>query len=74
MLPIIDILLDGKRVDSLNHWSWIPRVGDTVMLKNGEVFSDVVRVVWADDSALAHSKTMHRQWVQLVCETTNARP
>ena len=68
MLPIIDILLDGKKFAMRNTWALIPRVGDTVILKNGEVFAKVTRVYWSDDSS-ANAAGLERQWVQLVCKT-----
>ena len=68
MLPIIYILLDGKKFAMRNTWALIPRVGDTVILKNGEVFAKVTRVYWSDDSS-ANAAGLERQWVQLVCKT-----
>lgn len=68
MLPIIDILLDGNKFAMRNTWALVPRVGDTVILKNGEVFAEVTRVVWGDDSA-ATGAGLERQWVQLLCKT-----
>ena len=68
MLPFIDILLDGKKFAMRNTWALIPRVGDTVILKNGGVFAEVTRVVWGDDSA-ATGGGLERQWVQLLCKT-----
>jgi hypothetical protein len=69
MLPIIDILLDGRNFAIRNTWALIPRVGDTVLLKNGEVFAEVTRVVWSDDSAATGAGLPGRQWLQLLCKT-----
>lgn len=65
MEPVVDIILDGKKF-AMRNWGIIPRVGDTVILKDGEIFAEVSRVVWGDDSACRHKE---RQWVQLVCKT-----
>lgn len=68
MKPLIDFILDGKLFAMRNTWDSIPRVGDTVIFKNGEVWADVVRVIWGDDSA-ASSASIERQWVQILCKT-----
>lgn len=46
----------------------MPRVGDTVILKGGEVWVEVTRVIWCDDSATSGAG-LERQWVQLLCKT-----
>ena len=68
MKPLIDFILDGRPFAMRNTWDAIPRVGDTVIFKNGEVWADVVRVIWGDDSA-ASSVSIKRQWVQILCKT-----
>ena len=59
----IDIILDGQRY-AYRTWSHVPRVGDVIQLRGGEVHLEVVRVVWADDDARDHDC-----WVQLLCTT-----
>lgn len=65
MPPTIDILLDGT-LYAARTWAHIPRVGDTLILKRGEVWAEVEKVVWSDDTACHH---VERQWIQLVCKT-----
>ena len=72
MLPIIDILLDGKKFAIRNTWTLIPRVGDALLLKNGEVLAEVTGVIWSDDSA-ANAAGLERQWVQLLCKTIDQK-
>ena len=72
MLPIIDIRLDGKKFAMRNTWALIPRVGDTVILKNGAVWATVTRVVWSDDSA-ALGAGLERQWIQVLCKTIDPK-
>jgi hypothetical protein len=69
MLPIIDIVLDGQLFAMRDNWALIPRVGDTVILKNGEIFAEIKRVVWGEDTPFSSASGNPRQWVQLVCET-----
>lgn len=68
MDPIVDILVDGKPY-AIRNWREIPRVGDIINLKNGEVWGKVHAVVWSDDTACHHTE---RQWIQLLCTTTPA--
>lgn len=63
MKPIIDIILDGK-IFGQRNWEIIPRAGDTILLKDGEIYATVKQVVWGDDSRAAPHE---RQWVQIVC-------
>lgn len=64
MKPLIDFIVDGQKFAMRNSWDTIPRVGDTVILKGGEVWVEVTRVIWSDYSA-----AIERQWVQLLCKT-----
>jgi hypothetical protein len=68
MQPIIDIVLDGSRFASRTTWTLIPRVGEVILLKNGEVWAKVTQVVWGDDSA-ASAAGLERQWIQVLCKT-----
>lgn len=65
MDPIIEFIVDGKLFAQRN-WRLIPRVGEIVLLRNGEVWVEVIQVYWGDDSA-APAAT-ERQWVQLACK------
>lgn len=62
----IDIILDGKRFGA-RSWHHVPRVGDTIMLRNGEIFATVRRVVWAEDDERG---SIHDCLAQLICDTT----
>lgn len=66
MNPVVDIILDGERYAARN-WTIIPRVGEIVILKGGEVWAEVTQVVWGDDSAAGQFS--NRQWIQLICKT-----
>lgn len=66
--PLIDIIVDGELFAMRNSWDAVPRVGDTVILKGGEVWVEVTRVIFSDDSAAAYAG-LDRQWVQLLCKT-----
>lgn len=68
MGPAVDIILDGKKF-AFRNWTIIPRVGDHVLLKNGEISALVESVIWGDDSACRHTE---RQWIQLVCKTAES--
>jgi len=68
MKPLIDFVVDGKQFAMRNTWDIVPRVGDTVILKGGEVWVEVTRVIWGDDSQ-AEAARLDRQWVQLLCKT-----
>lgn len=65
MEPIIDFIVDGKRFATRN-WGSIPRVGDIVIWKGGEVWVEVTKVIWSDDSAMPAS--IDRPWVQISCK------
>lgn len=65
MEPIIDFILDGELFSS-RPWKIVPRVGEIVLLKNGEVWTEVTQVVWGDDSAAPPSSK--RQWIQILCK------
>lgn len=64
--PVIDIYLDGKRFAMRTTWHHVPRVGDTLLLRDGEVWGEVVTVIWGDDTA-RDSAHLERQWVQILC-------
>lgn len=64
MKPAVDIYLDGKKF-AFRNWEIIPRPGDVVLLSNGEIFAEVTRVFWGDDSSYPGD----RQWVQITCKT-----
>jgi hypothetical protein len=64
--PAIDIILDGKRF-AFRTWPIIPRVGDNILLRDGEISAVITRVVWGDDSS--YHGPGERQWIQLVCKT-----
>jgi hypothetical protein len=68
VVPIIDIILDGAPFTSLFSWTLIPRAGEIVLLRNGDVWAKVTQVVWGDDSA-AKSSGLDRQWIQILCKT-----
>jgi hypothetical protein len=68
MKPLIDFIVDGKQFAMRNNWDVVPRVGDTVILKGGEVWVEVTRAIWSDDSQ-AEAALLDRQWVQLICKT-----
>ena len=68
MKPLIYFVVDGKKFAMRNSWDVVPRVGDTVILKGGEVWVEVTRVIWSDDTAAA-SAALERQWVQLLCKS-----
>lgn len=63
--PIVDFILDGKLFAS-RDWDIIPRKGEIVLLRNGEIFAEVLQVIWGDDSATPRS--LKRQWIQIVCK------
>lgn len=67
MKPIIDIILDGE-LFACREWEIIPRVGELVLLKKGDVWARVEQVLWGDDSAAPSS--INRQWIHLVCKKT----
>jgi hypothetical protein len=66
MQPIVEFILDGK-LFAARTWQVIPRVGEVVLLKNGEVWAEVTQVVWGDDSKVPIG--IERQWVQILCKT-----
>lgn len=66
MNPVVDIILDGK-IFGMRTWTIIPRIGEIVLLKNGEVWAKVKQVVWGNDSKAPPG--VERQWIQLLCET-----
>jgi len=68
MLPVVDIILDGKKF-AMRNWAVIPRVGDHILLRNGEISALVESVVWGDDSQVRH---VERQWIQLLCKTVES--
>ena len=65
MEPIVEFIMDGKLFAS-RSWIIIPRIGEIVLLRNGEIFAEVQNVFWGDDSASPSS--MKRQWVQIICK------
>lgn len=67
--PVVDIILDGKPYAQRN-WRILPRVGDFLLLKNGEVKAKVELVVWSDDTA--YRPLGDRQWVQIACKTVES--
>ena len=68
MKPLLDFLLDGKKY-AMRTWDQIPRVGDTVIFKDGEVWAEVTRVIWAEDSAARSAGIQDRQWAQIICKS-----
>lgn len=66
MNPAVDIYLDGEKF-AFRTWEIIPRKGDMVILKGGEIFAEVTGVFWGDDSS--YHGPGERQWVQLTCRT-----
>lgn len=65
--PLIDFLVEGKRFAVVSDWLHVPRVGEFVLIRDGEICLEVVRVVWSEDSS-ARAAGLERQWVQLVCK------
>lgn len=65
MEPVVDFILDGELFAS-RLWKMIPRVGEIILLKNGDVWAEVTQVIWGDDSKSRSS--MNRQWIQVVCK------
>lgn len=63
MKPLIEVLIDG-RVFAQRNWDDIPRVGDTLILKDGEVWVTVNGCYWSNDSQVKHED---RLWIQLDC-------
>lgn len=66
MQPIVEFILDGKLFAERN-WAIIPRTGEIVLLKKGEVWAEVTQVIWGDDSTVLSG--IKRQWVQVMCKT-----
>ncbi len=66
MRPLIEFIVDGEKY-AARTWEQIPRAGDTVILAGGDVWVEVTRVIWADDSGTPHDPD--RQWVQILCKT-----
>ena len=66
MKPAVDIYLDGKKF-AFRTWEIIPRVGDILLLRNGEIFAEVTCVFWGDDNSAPED----RQWVQIACKTVD---
>ena len=63
MGQIVDFILDGE-LYAQRRWKTIPRVGETILLKNGEIFAEVRHVVWGDETP-----ELKRQWIQILCKT-----
>ena len=73
MKPLLHFIVDGK-LSATHLWDCIPRVGDTVILNGGDLWIEVTKVIWSDDSAVAtfgiHIR-VDRQWVQIICKKTD---
>lgn len=68
LCPTIDIFLDGEKFDLRNNWTFIPRVGDTVLLKNGKILAEVAKIIWGEESYYYNGPDS-RQWIQMFCKT-----
>jgi hypothetical protein len=67
MKTTIDISVDGQ-LFARRFWALIPRVGDVVMLRQGEIAVRVACVVWSEDVPPA---PLNSQVVNLFCKTVD---